>query len=236
MFSRALATCMGCLLALSSQASIDPDTPKNVQLERSRVVIKDGQTKSSFGITNNQDAPVMINSWIENVHGQKDKTFLTSPPLFRLSPQVQGRIRIVQTKTLPQDRESVFYVVVKSLPASSETTNQNTLQIVLEQRFKLFYRPKGITEDCHDAADALQWSYSNKTLSVKNPSAVSVPLSYITIGKNNLDINEVVLPKGETHWDLKHPLKDTNIFSYSFIDELGGVHHKQVKLQKKSQN
>lgn len=228
---RKLTILLGCFLAFSTHAAFNPTAPKNIQLERSRIVIDNGQNEGSFGIKNNLDTAVLINSWVEDFRGQKIKTFLTSPPVFRLMPQKEARIRITQTKTLPQDRESVFYIAVQGLPASTEKY-QNTMHIVLQQRFKLFYRPKGIPEDSHDAADALQWSYSNGKLSVKNPSKVSVSLAHILFEKNNLDIKVTVLPYEEAHWTLKRRPTKLDGFSFVFIDEYGGTIRKQVKLHK----
>ncbi len=44
--------------------------------------------------------------------------------------------------TLPSDRESLFYYNVREIPP--KTGKANTLQIALQTRIKLFWRPKAL--------------------------------------------------------------------------------------------
>ncbi|MCC3264159.1 fimbria/pilus periplasmic chaperone, partial [Paenibacillus polymyxa] len=78
--------------------------------------------------------------------------FIITPPLFKLSPTKNNVLRIVNTSdALPQDRESVYWVNVKSIPARSEDAeNKNVLQIAVRTRLKLFYRPAGLKGNSMD--------------------------------------------------------------------------------------
>jgi P pilus assembly chaperone PapD len=47
--------------------------------------------------------------------------------------------------SLPEDRESVFWLNVKSIPATDDSVpHNNVLQVVVKSRLKLFYRPAGL--------------------------------------------------------------------------------------------
>ena len=80
------------------------------------------------------------------MNGNKKHRFIITPPLFKLDPDKNNVLRIVNIEdTLPKDRESVYWINVKAIPAkSAENENKNVLQIAVRTRLKLFYRPKGL--------------------------------------------------------------------------------------------
>ncbi len=55
-----------------------------------------------------------------------DTTFITTPPLFRLDPHSQNSVRVALSQDrLPQDKESVYWLNIKSIPANSgHATNE----------------------------------------------------------------------------------------------------------------
>lgn len=65
------------------------------------------------------------------------------PPLQRVEPGAKGQVKIQTTGSLaglPQDRESLFYFNVREIPPKS--SKPNTLQLALQTRVKMFYRPE----------------------------------------------------------------------------------------------
>lgn len=50
--------------------------------------------------------------------------------------------------TLPQDRESLFYFNLREIPPKS--SKPNTLQLALQTRIKLFYRPAPLAVNPND--------------------------------------------------------------------------------------
>lgn len=63
----------------------------------------------------------------------------------RLEPGKNSQVKVQAlpaAKSLPQDRESVYYFNLREIPPRSDKTN--TLQIALQTRIKLFYRPASI--------------------------------------------------------------------------------------------
>lgn len=69
---------------------------------------------------------------------------MVTPPLFRLGAGQENNLRILRTGgNLPEDRESLYWMNIKSIPSTTEKQdNVNTLQIAVKTRIKLIYRPQ----------------------------------------------------------------------------------------------
>lgn len=68
-----------------------------------------------------------------------------TPPVQRIEPNSKSQIKVQlspEAASLPADRESVFYLNVREIPPAAEKSN--VLQIALQTKIKLFYRPKAI--------------------------------------------------------------------------------------------
>lgn len=129
------------LLAMASQ------THAAVALDRTRVVF-DGVNKSvSLRITNqNKQLPYLAQGWVEDASGKKiTDPLVILPPMQRIEPGQQSQLKVqslASIQGLPQDRETLFYFNLREIPPKS--TKPNTLQLALQTRIKLFYRPAGL--------------------------------------------------------------------------------------------
>lgn len=89
--------------------------------------------------------------------GELKAPFIITPPLYRLDKDQQNVERIVLAGALPQDKESLYWLNIKAIPAASR--KDNTLQIAVKTRIKLIYRPaalKGVIPE--ELADKLTGS------------------------------------------------------------------------------
>ncbi|MCG0457708.1 fimbria/pilus periplasmic chaperone [Enterobacter cloacae complex sp. ECC445] len=126
-----------------------------IALDRTRVIVNGGDKSVSLNLTNeNKNLPYLAQGWIEDAQGNKVTSPLTVlPPVQRVEPGAKSQVK-VQTSpalsTLPQDRESLFYFNLREIPPRSN--KPNTLQIALQTRIKLFYRPAAIALDKTQAA------------------------------------------------------------------------------------
>ncbi|WP_423220635.1 fimbria/pilus periplasmic chaperone [Enterobacter bugandensis] len=121
-----------------------------IALDRTRVIFDGSQKSVSLNIRNdNKQLPYLAQSWIEDEKGNKIQSPLTVlPPVQRVEPGKQSQVKIQAlpaAKLLPQDRESVYYFNLREIPPKS--SKPNTLQIALQTRVKLFYRPAGLAID-----------------------------------------------------------------------------------------
>lgn len=121
-----------------------------IGLDRTRVVFDGSKDAVSMNITNNNtQLPYLAQGWIEDEQGNKISTPLTVlPPVQRLEPGKNSQLKVQAmpaAKLLAQDRETVYYFNLREIPP--RTDKANTLQIALQTRIKLFYRPASIVPD-----------------------------------------------------------------------------------------
>ncbi|EMP6174906.1 molecular chaperone [Citrobacter amalonaticus] len=119
-----------------------------ISLDRTRIIYDAEQNSMTLNISNeNKQLPYLAQTWLENESGEKITTgpLVVTPPLQRLEPGGKSLIRIQSTEDsgkLSQDRESVFWFSLREIPPKSE--KPNVLQIALQTRVKLFYRPASL--------------------------------------------------------------------------------------------
>lgn len=127
-----------------------------IALDRTRVIVNGGEKSVSLNINNeNKNLPYLAQGWMEDDKGNKISSPLTVlPPVQRIEAGAKSQVK-VQTSpalsALPQDRETLFYFNLREIPPRSNKSN--TLQIALQTRIKLFYRPKAIELDKTQAAN-----------------------------------------------------------------------------------
>ncbi|AIS11022.1 molecular chaperone [Pseudomonas chlororaphis subsp. aurantiaca] len=161
-----------------------------ITLDGTRVVFAAPAKETSVVVRNQGSNDIMIQSWVEpdSSGPATDVPFAITPPLVRLGGSKQQTLRILyQGQGLPTDKESVFWLAVQEIPQKAK--NDNTLQIAIRQRVKLFYRPANLPDNAANAAKSLQWKLveqGGKTaLSVTNPSAYHVSFSGSTVTLRN---------------------------------------------------
>ncbi|MBA3149046.1 fimbrial chaperone StfD [Salmonella enterica] len=125
----------------SAQAAIAPD--------RTRLVFRGEDKSISVDLKNaNNKLPYLAQSWMEDEKGNKIDSPLTAvPPVQRIEASGTGQIKIQgipALASLPQDRETLFYYNVREIPPKSD--KPNTLQIALQTRIKVFYRPQALSK------------------------------------------------------------------------------------------
>jgi P pilus assembly protein, chaperone PapD len=130
-----------------------------VGLDRTRVIFDGGKEATSVNITNNNtQLPYLAQGWIEDEEGNKiTSPLIVLPPVQRLEPGKQSQVKVQAlpaAKSLPQDRETVYYFNLREIPPRSDKSN--TLQIALQTRIKLFYRPQAIAPSQQDLSNPWQ--------------------------------------------------------------------------------
>lgn len=135
-----------------------------VALGATRVIYPANQKQVLLPVTNNDPASVyLIQSWIENAGDQKDTQFVITPPLFSMQGKKENTLRIINATNhqLPGDRESLFWVNVKAIPAmEKDQKNENTLQLAIISRIKMFYRPTNLAMAPEEAPAMLRFRRS----------------------------------------------------------------------------
>lgn len=185
-----------------------------------RVVYDGSKKEASISVSNpEKNTPYLIQSWVEE--GTQKAPFIMTPPLFRLDAGQENVLRIIRTGgQFPDDQESVFWVNVKSIPAS-EKTDTNQLQISVKTRIKLFYRPAGLSGNAGEAYKSLKFTRSGNQLVVSNPTPYHVSFYNVSVGNKEINDAGMVAPKSSLTWTL--PAGASGAVSWQAINDYGGV-------------
>ncbi|HHU2135918.1 TPA: fimbria/pilus periplasmic chaperone [Escherichia coli] len=180
-----------------------------VALGATRVIYPANQKQVLLPVTNNDPASVyLIQSWIENAGDQKDTQFVITPPLFSMQGKKENTLRIINATNhqLPGDRESLFWVNVKAIPAmEKDQKNENTLQLAMAPE---------------EAPAMLRFRRSGSKLTLINPTPYFITVTNMKAGNSNLP-NTMVPPKGEVSVDITHAA--TGDISFQTINDYGAL-------------
>lgn len=211
-----------CLLGVSCMvnAAVLPD--------RTRLVLNETDKSVSVRLTNKSETlPYLAQSWIEDSEGKKTRNFISPlPPLLRLEPREQSQVRLMalpQLSTLPKDRESLFYYNIREVPPRTE--DKNVMQIAMQSRLKLFWRPKAIVlkEGAVMAWDKVDISLTANGINFKNNTPYYVTVGYIGLDGKTLiagGSSVMIAPFGQESTVVKNlPSR----FQIGYIGDYGGL-------------
>ncbi|NVZ53915.1 molecular chaperone [Pseudomonas sp. B6002] len=176
-FRHSLSLCAGllCLFAISQATA-------GISLSSTRLVF-DGKHKEAGITVRNSGEDVLIQSWVDTTDASP-APFAVTPPLARVRDNEQQLLRVIYEGTgMPADRESVVWLNVQEIPQASKT--ENTLQLAVRQRIKVFFRPAGLNKNAYLAPTELVWQAAEvggkAALKVSNPGVYHVSIADITL-------------------------------------------------------
>ncbi|MEX9820298.1 fimbrial biogenesis chaperone [Providencia vermicola] len=210
-----------------------------------RIIYKESEKKGvSTMLENANNEAILVQSQIiaanektlKPLINKESDIFLITPPLHRLDSGVcySWKIQRVADGNLAKDRESVFYVSLKTIP---EVSDKNTSEFIITPTlyFKMLYRPKAIEELRIDKeVDKMRFSINKNKLMIKNPSALSITLTSLTIGSYKVPMkliddsfppfseNQIELPQsvsGEVTWQALNEYGLITKLSIGVLDE-----------------
>jgi fimbrial chaperone protein len=195
-----------------------------IALGATRVIYPADAKQTSLAITNsNKQERYLINAWIENDRGQKEKTFAVTPPLFVSEPDSENTLRIIYAgPPLPTDRESLFYMNVKAIPSVNKANleGKNVLQLAILSRIKLFVRPKNLAMPPEEALSQLRFERAGNHLKVSNASPYYVTLVNLQLGGKKLE-NIMIAPKNSAQQTLPDGASGT--LSWQSVNDYGAI-------------
>ncbi len=195
-----------------------------VIINGTRLVYQGDKKESSIGISNPDTTDYLVQSWVDA--GSKNRTnvpFLITPPLFRLDGKEDNVLRVVRTAgNLPEDRESMYWLNIKSIPSSKNIAGVNTLQIAINTRIKLIYRPSSVKGKPEEMADKLEWHREGNDLVVKNPTPFYMNFQTVTLNGHKITKATWAVPETETHFALPANTSGTTV-AWSVITDYGSI-------------
>ncbi|MEM7863063.1 molecular chaperone [Morganella morganii] len=202
-------------MSVNSLAKNYSHNPDGITLSNTRIIYPgDARNGVTYTLTNNTAYPYLLQSRVlpysvSSSDIEMDEAlpppFIVLPPLSRIEPDttITLRIRLTQN-SLPQDRESVFWMMLNAIPAQTEIgTGQTRLVMSTQNNLKLFYRPADLPEpDDASIAKQQEFKLNGNTLTVQNPTPFYITFSSISVGDIKLDLQKkrMVAPFSELTW------------------------------------
>lgn len=213
--------------------------PKGISFYVLRVVYPESASKGVTLTAYNKSAdPYLMQSWVRpmdhhtgdvelNHSGQTKTPFIVTPPLERLEANGELTLRIRRNgEPLPSDRESVFFISMKAIPASKKVDPAQRLgqmAITVVSNMKLFYRPDGLAKRAvAEVASQLRFRREGNELIAENPTPYWLTFSRLKVGTTALDkpaLRLMVPPKGQQRYSLPSAAKGN--VEWQLIDEDG---------------
>jgi P pilus assembly chaperone PapD len=182
---------VGALLLLSGIAHA------GITLGGTRVVYDAGKSESNIFVQNSDKKNYLIQSWVETEDNIKTNGFIVTPPIFRLNGEQENMLRIIKSDVLlPQDKESLFWLNVKAIPASNKNS-QNEVLIAVKTQIKLLYRPAALKGNSADAYKSLKITRTGNQLVIDNPTGYVVSFYSLSVGAKNIKDPGYILPKSK---------------------------------------
>lgn len=219
MFSKLKTFCVVAALICTSQYAA-----AGVIVGGTRVIYNAAQKETSIAVRNpEKTVPYLIQSWVENASptDTSKAPFIITPPLFRLDAGQENTLRIVRTGgQLPEDRESLYWLNIKSIPSSSKADN-NQLQISVKTRIKLIYRPASLAANAPEAYKQISFARQGNQLQVTNPTAYQIAFFSVKVGGVEIKEPGSITPFGTLNMPL--PAGASGQVSWQTINDFGGI-------------
>lgn len=219
-FRNTLLTALLALFGASSACA-------GVNIGGTRVIYDGGKKEAAISVSNPDNVPYLIQSWLDNQDNSTGRIpFIITPPLYRLDRGQGNIMRIVRAGNLPDNKESLYWLNIKAIPAAEKKAN--SLQIAVKTRIKLIYRPaslKGKTPE--DFAEKLIWKVSANRISVSNPGNYYMNFNEITVAGKTVPEPTYVAPGASATFSLPAGVSSGPV-TFKLINDYGGVgatHH-----------
>ncbi|ELD4018737.1 fimbria/pilus periplasmic chaperone [Salmonella enterica] len=202
-----------------------------INVDRTRIIMN-GQEKAVSVTLNNdsRDMPFLAQSWVDDDNGKRTNTLMVLPPLQRIDGGQKAQVRIMQVqggglRTLPQDRETLFWFNVRGVPPKPDTTN--VLQLALQSRLKLFYRPAAIVRGSNDMPEKkLVVEHQGSRITLSNPTPYYITVAWVGTDRERrlggFSEGVMVPPLGSLPLQAAFPTGTAHLW-VGYIDDYGGL-------------
>lgn len=189
-----------------------------VAINGTRVILSEGEVQSTLSLKNNDNKSYLIQAWLASAKGNDSVPFAISPEISRLDTQKNQHIKIYKKETaLPEDRESLFIINIKMLPAL-EKGMKNYLIVATQQVMKLIYRPKGLAQpNFNQFSHLITVKKGQHGVELINLSPYVLSLSGLKINKKPLEGFHTIHPYDA----LSLPETVSGQVSFRLIDDYG---------------
>ncbi|EBS7636798.1 fimbrial chaperone [Salmonella enterica] len=160
-----------------------------------RVIFAGDKPDVTISVFNKEhQLPYLLQSWVDpfNKDDKSKPPFSVIPPVSRIEPNQEKILRILKTAgELPKDRESVFWLNIKSIPPSADRKDTSTLEIAIKTRIKLFWRPAAVKIIPEQAIKNMKWSRQGDKLIFENPNPIHINIMNVTVDGKDVLLNMI---------------------------------------------
>lgn len=217
-----------------------------VTMAGTRVIFPAEVADKTIQLKNNSEQPFFVQMWVsdqlENSNKNQPSDFVVNPQFFKMSGNSGQAVRLFYSshKVLPKDRESLYYLNFKQIPAlEKDKSDQNKLVLVVTSKFKILYRPKTITSKIEDLPKNLSYTISSDQVSsfitIDNPTGYYANLTQIFFdhsGKTTEVENvDMIPPFSSKKFNLGKKINKNTLsnISMTYINDYGAYLKYQIK-------
>jgi len=191
-----------------------------VGLGATRMIYSADAKQSTLQVRNTHaQASFLIQSWMETASGERTQDFVITPPLYVLKPATESVVKIIfNGRSLPQDRESLYWITVKAIPQQTKNSAGNSLQFASANRIKVFYRPASLTNNANEAWQKITGEYSAGKVVLRNPTPWFI--TTINLKVDGKAVKPVMLPP-ESNTTLEEKFSRATSLTFQTINDYG---------------
>lgn len=218
-------------------ASIVLPAHAGIVIYGTRIIYPAEKNEVLVQLMNQEDRSSLVQSWIDDgdtsLPPEKIQVpFLLTPPVAKVAANSGQQLKIKKLPNmLPNNKESLFYLNVLDIPPNNpNSVGKNVLKFAMQNRIKLFYRPKGIAPVNKATFQKLSMKRNGSIYSIKNDAANW--LTVTEVKANNVKINNasiMVAPLSSENVALKNI--NASEYKLTIIDDHGNYISDNVSLK-----
>ena len=167
------------VLALLLLAGVNSAPFAAVNVDRTRLVFAANDIAQSLTLANDSVTPMLLQVWTDagETASSPDNSrtpLVVLPPVFKMQPDELRTLRVMLSsrRSLPEDRESLFWLNIYQIPPELSATKSATRKLVLplRLRLKVFIRPTGLKAPTANDEQKLRFSIASQGITITNPT------------------------------------------------------------------
>jgi len=155
--------------------------------------------------------------------------FVSVPSVFRLEPQGIRGMRVIYNNTsLPQDRESLYWLNIYEIPPEKkDAAIKNSILVTMNTQMKLLYRPSGIRISPEKAIEGIACHHTYKnTLRCSNSSPINLSVIAVYARSASKTIKSVdddllMAPFSDREFHFNEDFTEKTVIILKYINDAG---------------
>ncbi|CAG9421155.1 putative fimbrial chaperone YraI [Providencia alcalifaciens] len=198
-----------------------------LRLEPTRLILNSDHPSTTFTVINGDSIPYFIQATVtEQIEGTKSPYFLVTPYLFRLEANSQSSARVLlkNNSELPADRESLFFLNTRAIPAEKhlrERANKTKLTFVTNIIIKVFYRPSHLSAPNSHIFQRVTLHQQQKMWKFNNPTPYYLTVVNIKYNQKNYNKSLILAPFSDT--EIPNIQGNISLAQWQMINDFGGL-------------